>query len=98
MKPISLYTPELVELEIYTKIKEKKSEFGGTERKMSRIAFFRDKWAFVWIPKDRYNSLETWVNRHGEMYKKYYGPAYYVDGVLYIGTTPEEIKGATQLQ
>ena len=94
MKPIELKYPELVDIEIYTKVKVKKNEFGGTSRKMSRTAYFRDKWRFVWISKDKYNTLETWVNKNGELYKKYYGPALFVDGVLYIDIMPEAVNGA----
>lgn len=97
MKEIKLYNPELVDIEIYTKFKEKKNEFGGMSRKMSRMAFYLDKWRFVWIPKDRYNSLETWINKNGEMYKKYYGPAYFVNGALYIDTTPDIVNSASEL-
>ena len=84
----------LVELEIYTRVKARKTEFGGSQRSMYRIAFFDGKFRFVWINKDRYNTLVTSINKNGELFKRYAGPAIYDKGTLYIGVTPELVNGS----
>lgn len=87
----------LVEIEIYTRNKVNRNEFGGSSSKMYRIAFYDDKWVFCWIAKDIYNKLETAINKHGEIFKRYTGLAIYFKGSLYIGITPNLNDGISIL-